>query len=69
MELAFWAPSPRGQGPGFYWCVRAFMDQDDEIVGGVVFCFWDGSESSPGFSTIEAALSHATRDGFGDSDV
>lgn len=69
LELAFWAPHPRGRESGYYWCARAFLDDQTALVGAVVFCFWDGTEASPSFKSIDAAQSHATSDGFGAGDV
>ena len=62
-EIAVWAPSEYGSGPGYYCCFRLFIDAG-VATGAVLFCFYDGTESSPGLSTLEAAQAFARENGF-----
>ena len=54
VEVAAWAPPGHGRGPGYYFCLRIVrVGQIPERA--VLFCFWDGTESSPTFRTIGPA--------------
>lgn len=68
VELALWAPAPSGRGNGYYSCLRVFVSQDREATAGLFFCFWDGTEASPGFRSLDAARAHAISDGFRSDD-
>lgn len=63
MEVAGWAPPGHGRGPGYYFCFRVFM-RDDQPERAVLFCFWDGTEGSRGFRSRSAALLFARGNGF-----
>ena len=62
-EIAVWAPSGYGSGPGYYCCFRLFIDAE-VATGAVLFCLYDGTESSPALSTLEAAQAFARENGF-----
>ena len=68
--VAMWCPSGHGRGPGFYTCFRVYVDQQGEAVYASMFCFYDGTDSSHGFRSLEAALEYARSQGFtqGDED-
>jgi hypothetical protein len=40
-----------------------FVD-DGVTTGAVLFCFYDGTESSPGFSSLQEAQTYARSNGF-----
>ena len=63
VEIAIWAPPDSGRGPGFYACFRLFVD-DRVTTGATLFCFYDGTESSPGFSSASEAQAFAQDNGF-----
>ena len=63
IEIAIWAPSIHGRGPGYYACFRLFIE-DGGATCAVLFCFYDGTESSPAFSTLQEAQLFAQMDGF-----
>ena len=63
LEVALWAPPPDGRGPGFYFCVRLYFDEG-KVSLARLFCFYDGSERSPGFRTLDAAGAFASSNGF-----
>ena len=63
VEIAIWAPPDGGRGPGFYGCFRLFVD-DGVTTGATLFCFYDGTESSPGFSSASEAYAYAQDHGF-----
>jgi hypothetical protein len=54
IEIAVWAPSAQGLGPGYYACFRIFIE-DGIATTAVLFCFYDGNESSPNLSTLQDA--------------
>ncbi len=61
-EIAVWAPSAR-RGAGYYCCFRLFIEEG-VTTGAVLYSFYDGTESSPGFSTLQDALAFAQANGF-----
>jgi hypothetical protein len=64
LEIAVWAPSDRGRGPGYYCCFRLFIEEG-LVSAAVLFAFYDGTdESSPGFSTLQEARAFARSNGF-----
>jgi len=63
LEIAVWSPSPTGKGHGYYACFRLFL-KDAELVSALLFCFYDGTEQSPGFRTREAAQAYAKSQDF-----
>jgi len=63
IEVAVWARPEQGRGPGYYGCFRLFIE-DSVTTGAVLFCFYDGTESSPGLSTLEDAQAFADAHGF-----
>lgn len=63
LEVALWAPPPAGQGYGLYACVRLYYD-GHALNLAVLFCFYDGTEGSPGFKSPAAALCFARSNGF-----
>lgn len=61
--IALWAPPESGRGHGFYSCLRLFFE--GETVGvAVLYTFYDGTERSPGFRSLEAATAYAEANGF-----
>ena len=64
VEIAMWAPSPRGQQNGFYSCMRLFLDSDRRVEEAAIYCFYDGTETSPGFRTFHEARQYALTHGF-----
>jgi hypothetical protein len=63
VEIAAWARSPSG-GFGYYSCFRLFLGEDREVVAAVLFCFYDGTEKSPGFRSARSARDFALLHGF-----
>lgn len=63
IEIAAWAPSPSG-GVGYYSCFRLFLGSDREVIAAVLFCFYDGTEKSPGFKSFRSAQEFADAHGF-----
>jgi hypothetical protein len=61
--LAVWAPPDRGIGYGYYACFRAYLDQG-RILLAVLYCLYDGTESSPGFKSFDPAKAFAKTQGF-----
>ena len=62
-EIAIWAPSANGQSSGNYACVRLYYESL-ELTLAVLFCFYDGTERSPGFRSEGAALVYSRSHGF-----
>ena len=62
IEIAVWAP-PEQRGPGYYGCFRLFIE-DSIATGAVLFCFYDGTESSPSLPTLQDAQAFARANGF-----
>ena len=67
LEIAVWAPSDQGRGHGYYGCFRLFVE-DGVTTGAVLFCFYDGTESSPGLATLQEALAYARDNGFAEEE-
>ena len=63
LEIAVWAPPDHGGGPGYSCCFRLFIEHG-VATGAVLFCFYDGTDSSPGISTLEEARAFAHENGF-----
>jgi len=63
VEVALWASPPTGRGYGFYSCFR-LLREAGVVTAAVLFCFYDGTERSPGFRTESAAQSFARSQGF-----
>lgn len=63
IELAVWAPPEHRRGPGYYGCFRLFIEET-VVTGAVLYCFYDGSESSPSLPTLEDAQALAQAHGF-----
>lgn len=61
-EIAVWCAPASGRGHGYYACFR-FIEHE-RTTWAVLFCFYDGTESSPGFRSVGAAASHAAQYGF-----
>ena len=61
--LAVWAPPEHRRGPGYYGCFRLFI-QDTVVTGAVLYCFYDGTESSPSLPTLQDAQALAHANGF-----
>ena len=65
IEIALFEENPNGnKNSGFYACVRIFLDEKRSVLSAVIFCFYDGTEKSPGFKSVEAALKYALEGGF-----
>lgn len=63
VELSLWAPNPEGRGHGYYACFRLFFESE-VVTAAMLFCFYDGTEKSPGFRTLISALEFARLNGF-----
>ena len=63
IEIAVWAPSAQGWGPGYYACFRLFIE-DGVATTAVLFCFYDGNESSPCLPNLQDAQAFAEVNGF-----
>lgn len=63
LEIAVWAPSDHSRGAGYYGCFRLFVE-DGVATGATLFCFYDGTESSPGIASIQEARAYARSNGF-----
>ena len=66
-EIAVWAPPGHGRGPGYYGCFRIYHPPG-EAPFALLFCFYDGTEGSPGFKSVEQTRAFATDNGFGRGD-
>lgn len=65
IEVAIFAENPMGRRKsGFYSCFRIFYDSDKIPLLALVFCFYDGTESSPTIKSVEAAQAFAREGGF-----
>lgn len=63
IEIAVWAPTHQGRGPGYYCCFRLFIEEG-MVTDAALFCFYDGTESSPALSTLRDAQAVARENGF-----
>jgi len=63
IEIAVWAPPDQRRGPGYYGCFRLFLESA-VVTGAVLFCFYDGTESSPSLSSLQDAQAFAQANGF-----
>lgn len=65
VEIALFAENPNGsKKPGFYACIRLFLDEKKTVLSAVIFCFYDGTEKSPGYKCVDSALKYALEGGF-----
>ncbi|MEZ4227507.1 MAG: hypothetical protein R3B13_41595, partial [Polyangiaceae bacterium] len=62
--VAAWAPPPTGRGSGYYWCVRLHLDEHERVELAVLYCFYDGTERSPGFRSLNDASAYSADHGF-----
>ena len=62
MEIALWSPPEQGRS-GYYSCFRIYHSKGD-ITFAVLFCFYDGTENSPGFRSGDSAKEYANSEGF-----
>lgn len=68
VEIASWSPNPDGLGYGYYSCFRLYLDgAQDQVVSAVLFCFYDGTEKSPGFRTLSSAQEYCRLHAFKDT--
>ena len=63
VEIACWARPSTGRGHGYFSAFRLYREEGVAVLG-VLFCFYDGTESSPGFRSAAAARAHALSTGF-----
>ncbi len=63
VEIAIWAPPADGKGPGYYCCFRLYLE-DDMVMYASLFCFYDGTESSPSLSNLHEAEAYARANQF-----
>ena len=63
VEIAVWAPPDQRRGPGYYGCFRLYIEESVP-AGAVLFCFYDGTESSPSLPTLQDAQAFARENGF-----
>ena len=64
VELATWARHPAGHGCGYYACFRLFYGDDGQPTFAAMFCFYDGTDSSPCIRSYDAAAVLALSHGF-----
>ncbi len=64
-EIAIWAPEPTRRRDGYYACFRVFLD-DGAPSFAVLYCFYDGTDRSPGLRSAETATAYALSQGFRD---
>lgn len=65
IEIAIFAENPNSnKKPGYYACLRIFLDEKKAVLSAVIFCFYDGTEKSPGFKSVHSALKYALEGGF-----
>ncbi len=64
VEVAAWAPPPTGRGSGYYWCVRLHLDEHERAEVAVLYCFYDGTENSPGLRSLGEARAYCIDHGF-----
>ena len=62
VEIAVWAPPATGRH-GCYCCFRLFLECE-EVLAALFFCFYDGTEESPGFRFVDGAQAYASSQGF-----
>jgi hypothetical protein len=62
VEIAVWARPATGKH-GYYSCFRLFLE-GEEVLSALLFCFYDGTEESPGFRSVDGALAYALSQGF-----
>ena len=65
LEIATWAPEPARRRDGYFACFRVHL-QDDAPTLAVLYCFYDGTDQSLGFRSLEAAAAYAYTQGFRD---
>ena len=58
VEIAVWAPPADGRGPGYYCCFRLYL-VEDVVMYASLFCFYDGTESSPSLRNLHEAEAYA----------
>ena len=63
IEVAVWAPHQTGRTIGYYGCFRIFLDTQGNALSAILFCFYDGTEGSPGLNLADAR-SFAKEQGF-----
>ena len=63
IEIAVWAPPDAGKRSGHYGCFRVFF-KGGEVLSAVLFCYYDGTEGSPGFTSREKGASFRQTTGF-----
>lgn len=61
--VALWAPPGHGRGKGYYCCFRVYV-VDGKVQYAVMYCFYDGTDESPGFKTESSARAYARSEGF-----
>ena len=66
VEVALWSKNPRGQGCGLYVVIRFFYEKkaSPHPYWGALFCFYDGSDSSPCLRSPESARAYAASQGY-----
>lgn len=65
LEIALFAEHPNGNSKhGYYACFRIFLSDENSVLSAVLFCFYDGTEKSPGFKKRDAASKYALEGGF-----
>ena len=63
VEISVWAPNAEGRGTGYYGCFRLYFERDAVSLA-LLFCFYDGTEKSPGFRSVGAAREYSRASGF-----
>lgn len=63
VELACWARPSGGRGYGYFAIFRLSRSRGN-VVFATLFCFYDGTEGSPGFRSLTAADAYAQATGF-----
>jgi hypothetical protein len=63
IDVACWCQSPAGRACGFFTVFRVIADANAPSWA-TMFCFWDGTDSSPCFRGTDSAKAYALQQGF-----
>lgn len=64
VEIAVWCKPGHGKGAGYYACFRLDLDESRVLAFAALFCFYDGTDQSPGFKKLQTARMYASQRGF-----
>ena len=65
LEIAAWAPPVSGRGPGYYACFRIYLEFGAPSFA-VLFAFYDGTDRSPAFRSVDDARAFSSTQEFSD---